>query len=159
MPQKVSSHKEAQKAQKEAHSKNDLLYLLCLCVAYFVTIDLTWLRFRSVTIPLRRYQTPSLVRQTSSASILPPLVSMITGLPPCRVPIPGPLVETGSVVERVCAVEIPFGEAFGDGTGDGEGETVGEGDGSVAGEGVGDGSTVVEVCVAAEVVRGCCLKP
>jgi len=83
---------------------------------------------------LRRYHTPSLVRQTSSASIFPPLASIITGLPPCRVPIPGPLVETGSPVERVCAVEM-VGEAFGEveGEGDGEGEGVGDGDG--------DGST------------------
>lgn len=126
---------------------------------YFVTIALTWLRFRRVTIPLRRYQTPSLVRQTSSASILPPLVSTITGFPPCRAPIPGPLVETGLSVERVCAVEIPFAEVLGDGEGDGDGETVGVGEGVVVGEGVADGSTVVEICVAAEVVRGCCLKP
>ncbi len=28
-------------------------------------------------MPLRRYQTPSLVRQTSSASILPPLVKLL----------------------------------------------------------------------------------
>ena len=98
-------------------------------------------RFSRVTIPLRRYHTPSLVRQTSSASIFPPLVSIITGLPPCRVPIPGPLVETGSVVARVCAVEM-VGEAFGEGEdeGDGEAEGVGEGDGEGAtGEGVATG--------------------
>src|SRR6185312_16092060 len=101
----------------------------------------TWARFSRVTIPLRRYHTPSLVRQTSSASIFPPLVSIITGLPPCRVPIPGPLVETGSLVARVCAVEID-GDAFGDaeGDGDGEGEVEGEGDGEGAtGEGVATG--------------------
>ena len=132
---------------------------MCLFVAYFVTIALTWWRFRRVTIPLRRYQTPSLVRQTSSASILPPLVSMITGLPPCRVPIPGPLVETGLRGERVCAVATPFAEVFGDGEGDGEGESVGDGEGSVVGEGVAGGSTEVEVGVAAEVVRACCLRP
>ena len=83
---------------------------------------------------------------------------MIMGLPPCRFPIPGPLVETGSRVERVCAAEIPFGEVWGDGDGDGEGDTVGDGDGNVVGEGVGDGSTVVELCVAAEVVGACRLK-
>jgi hypothetical protein len=100
----------------------------------------TWPRFSRVTIPLRRYHTPSFVRQTSSASIFPPLVSSITGLAPCRVPIPGPLVETGSLVARVCAVEI-VGEAFGDaegegkGKGDGEGEGTGDGDGG-AGNGV-----------------------
>src|SRR6185369_13520880 len=102
----------------------------------------TWPRFSRVTIPLRRYHTPSLVRQTSSASIFPPLASIITGLPPCRVPIPGPLVETGSPVARVCAVEIDgeaFGEAEGEGDGEGptEGEATGDGDGdSPAGEGV-----------------------
>ena len=84
---------------------------------------------------------------------------MITGLPPCRAPIPGPLVETGLRVERVWAVEIPFAEVFGEGEGDGDGETVGEGEADVVGEGVGDGWTVVDVCVAAEVVCGCCLKP
>ena len=84
---------------------------------------------------------------------------MITGLPPCRAPIPGPLVETGLSVERVCEVEIAFGEVFGDGEGDGDGETGGEGEGGMVGEGVGDGSGVVDVCVAAEVVGGCCLKP
>ena len=101
----------------------------------------TWPRFSRVTIPLRRYHTPSLVRQTSSASIFPPLVSIITGLPPCRVPIPGPLVETGSPVARVCAVEIDgeaFGEAEGEGDGEGPGEdeATGDGDGDAAGEGV-----------------------
>src|SRR6185295_885749 len=98
----------------------------------------TCARFSRVTIPLRRYHTPSLVRQTSSASIFPPLVNIITGLPPCRVPIPGPLVETGSLVARVCAVEIN-GEAFGEAEGDGEGE--GEGEGDETGDGDGDGVT------------------
>src|SRR6185436_14490045 len=91
----------------------------------------TWPRFSRVTIPLRRYHTPSLVRQTSSASIFPPLASIITGLPPCRVPIPGPLVETGCPVARVCAVEI-MGEALGeaDGEEDGDGEASGDGEGA-----------------------------
>ena len=79
-------------------------------------------------MPLRRYHTPSFVRQTSSASIFPPVVSIITGLPPCRVPIPGPLVETGSLVERVCDVA-----SFSDGRGDGEID--GEGDGETSGDG------------------------
>ena len=103
-------------------------------------------------MPLRRYHTPSFVRQTSSASIFPPLVSIITGLPPCRVPIPGPLVETGSLVARVWAVAGCDGEAFGDGAidgdGDGEGETSGDGDG-VAGGGA-TGVTVTVDSVAAE---------
>src|SRR5215213_5685570 len=100
----------------------------------------TWPRFSRVTIPLRRYHTPSLVRQTSSASIFPPLVSIITGLPPCRVPIPGPLVETGSPVARVWAVDGCDGNGRGDGAmdgdGDGDGETSGDGDG-----GAGAGAT------------------
>lgn len=58
---------------------------------------------------------------------------MMTGEPPCRFPIPGPLVETGSVVERECDVTIPVGEGFtdGDGAGDGEGEGEGDGEGKV----------------------------
>ena len=113
----------------------------------------TWPRFSRVTIPLRRYHTPSFVRQTSSASIFPPLVSIITGLPPCRVPIPGPLVETGSLVARVCAVEIE-GLAFGvgEGVGDGEGEKTGDGDGEGAtavGVGVGGRLTVFSVTAEA----------
>jgi len=84
-------------------------------------------------MPFLRYQMPSRVRQTSSASILPPLVSRITGLPPRLVPMPGPLVETGSTLVVVCAVATRVGDAFGDGEGDdegdGEGETMGDGDG------------------------------
>src|SRR5688572_8831616 len=103
-------------------------------------MDLTWLRFKRVTMPLRRYQTPSRVRQTSSASILPPLVSSITGLPPCLIPIPGPLVETGSVVARECEVatvdDVFGGEEDGDGDGDGTGE--GEGAVTTGCEGVAD---------------------
>jgi hypothetical protein len=83
-------------------------------------------------MPLRRYHTPSLVCQTSSASIFPPLVSIITGLPPVRVAIPGPLVDTGSLVALVCAVAICEGEAFGEGEGDGDGDA----DGVEAGVGV-----------------------
>ena len=108
-------------------------------------------------MPLRRYHTPSFVRQTSSASIFPPLVSIITGLPPCRVPIPGPLVETGSAVERVWAVENFSGDDRGlgaiEGDGDGEGETSTDGDGVA--EGAATGSTAVTgVSVAAEAF--CC---
>ena len=100
-------------------------------------------------MPLRRYQTPSFVRQTSSASIRPPLVSIITGLPPWRFPIPGPLVDTGSLVERVCAVETFSGDDRGEGAieGDGEGETSTDGDGVA--EGAATGSTVTGVSVAA----------
>ena len=109
-----------------------------------------------MTIPLRRYHTPSLVRQTSSASIFPPLVNIITGLPPWRVAIPGPLVDTGSVVERECEVAVrvdsDFGDSDGDGDGDGEGETTGDGEGcnSAVGDGTA-GATSSEFWVAAEV--------
>jgi hypothetical protein len=111
---------------------------------------LTCPRFNRVTIPLRLYHTPSLVRQTSSASIFPPLVNIITGLLPCRVPIPGPLVETGSLLARECAaIGEPLAEAFEDGEGDGEGETAGEGSGVVVGCGVGTVTGVLDVCGAA----------
>jgi hypothetical protein len=63
---------------------------------------------------------------------------MITGLPPCLFAIPGPLVDTGSSVERVCEVEIPDGAVFGDGEGDGDGDGKGEGDGEGDGDGVSD---------------------
>lgn len=124
-------------------------------------MDLTWLRFKRVTIPLRRYHTPSRVRQTSSASILPPLVSSITGLPPCLVPIPGPLVETGSVLARECevvtvAAVFGVGEADGDGDGDGTGE--GEGMVTTGGEGVAD-STAITGCATVAVVRVRRLRP
>ena len=90
-----------------------------------------------MTIALRLYHTPSLVRQASSASIFPPLTNTITGLPPWRVPIPGPLVETGSLVARECAVETLFGDVFAEGEGDGEGdgELSGEGEGVAIGVG------------------------
>lgn len=82
-------------------------------------------------MPFLRYHTPSRVRQTSSASILPPLVNTMTGLLPRLVPMPGPLVETGSTLVVVCAVAMRVGDAFGDGEGEGDGavEIVGDGDG------------------------------
>ena len=61
---------------------------------------------------------------------------MITGLPPCLCAIPGPLVDTGSSVARVCDVETEavFAEGEGDdeGDGDGEGEGTGVGEGTVS---------------------------
>lgn len=113
-------------------------------------------------MPFRRYQTPSRVRQTSSASILLPLVSMMTGLPPCRFPMPGPLVETGSLVARECNAETSVGEGLTDGDGDGEGETAGEGDGEgsvTTGSAGAAGATVVGVSVAADVLRVYRLTP
>ena len=63
-------------------------------------------------------------------------------------------------MERVCAVEIPFGDVFGEGEGDNDGEGTGEGEGSVVGERTGDGSTAeVGGCVAADVVGACRLRP
>ena len=106
-------------------------------------------------MPLRRYHTPSLVRQTSSASILPPLVSTITGLPPCSVAVPGPLVDIGSVVARVCDDAVAGAiEGFGDGEGDGDGDTLAEGDGSVVSTSSGEaaGAGIFVVSVAADVV-------
>ena len=71
---------------------------------------------------------------------------------PCRVPIPGPLVETGSLVARVCAVETlaVAGFVLGVDVGDGDGDATGEGDadgGAAVGDGV--GATTVGVSVAA----------
>ncbi len=106
-------------------------------------------------MPLRRYQTPSRVRQTSSASILPPLVNTITGLPPCLFAIPGPLVDTGSSVERVCEVETPEIGIFGEGEGDGEGD--GDGDGEDAGEGDGDGVSATGCSVTVGMFSFCVL--
>ena len=103
-------------------------------------------------MPLRRYQTPSFVRQTSSASILPPLLNVITGLAPWRLPSPGPLVETGSEVARVCALEVVVAVVFGAGEGDGEGETTGDGEGvevavgKATATGVSDDSGAAEAC-------------
>ena len=77
-------------------------------------------------MPLRRYQTPSRVRQTSSASILPPSVRRMTGLP--FVPALA-LVEIGFRLDDVCAVAVRVGEGFGDG----EGEAEGDGKGVAAG--------------------------
>src|SRR5215213_9335784 len=105
----------------------------------------TWPRLSRLTIPLRRYHTPSFVRQTSSASIFPPLVSIITGLPPCRVPIPGPLVETGSPVARVWAVDGCGGNGRGDAAMDGDGDG-GAGAGATASAVIGDSAAGEAFC-------------
>ena len=65
--------------------------------------------------------------------------------------MPGPLVETGSVVARECEAGIPAGEVFGDGDeegdGEGEGETTGDGEGAITrGCDAATGSTAVELC-------------
>ena len=99
-------------------------------------------------MPLRRYQIPSRVRQTSSASILPPSVRRMTGLRFAGVSV---LVEIGFRLEVVCAVAARSGEAFGDGEGegdgDGEGIRIGVGDavsGSAATKGI-SGAGLCEV--------------
>ena len=102
-------------------------------------------------MPFLRYQTPSRVRQTSSASILPPLVKMIVGLLPAFAPMPGPLVETGATLVVECEVATRVGDGFAVGDGDGEGETEGDGDGDGEGS-AGVSSTtatglIVEACV------------
>ena len=67
--------------------------------------------------------------------------------------MPGPLVETGSLVARECAVETPASGAFGDGVGDGEGdgELTGDGEGVAAGEGEDAGTLCGTASRAAEV--------
>jgi hypothetical protein len=108
-------------------------------------------------MPLRRYHTPSLVRQTSSASIFPPLVRIITGLPPVRVPIPGPEVETGSLVALVCAVAVLLGDVFGEGADDGEGDSSGVAVGvETGGAGEASDSTLL-MLVAAEALGDRCV--
>ena len=102
-------------------------------------------------MPFLRYQTPSRVRQTSSASILPPLVRSIVGLLPLFVPMPGPLVETGATLVVVCEVATRVGDCFAVGEGTGEGETEGDGEGDGEG-GAGVSSTTatglfVDACV------------
>lgn len=74
---------------------------------------------------------------------------MITGLPPCRCAIPGPLVETGSLVARVCDVAMPGDEFLGEGEGDADGE--GDGDGEMVGDGEGSATTGVAVMIGATV--------
>ena len=91
-------------------------------------------------MPARRYQTPSRVRQTSSASILPPLVKRIAGLPPSFLPIPGPLVETGATVVRECDVAVRSAPSLGDGAGDAaasDDEAVATGGGATTGAATG----------------------
>src|SRR5687768_18030717 len=101
--------------------------------------------FSRVTMPFFLYQTPSRVRQTSSASILPPVVRIITGLPP---PLVLPLVETGPRFVVVCDVATRVGDGCGEGAGDGEGETDGDVDGVGSSGAVGVGATgmAVEAC-------------
>lgn len=57
-------------------------------------------------MPSRRYQIPSFVRQTSSASTLPPLLNRITDLPLFASPTFGALVDTEPVLVEECAVAV-----------------------------------------------------
>ena len=66
--------------------------------------------------------------------------------------MPGPLVDTGSVVERECDVEMPAGEGFTDGDGEGEGETVGNGEGDSTTGCTGAGAMMVGAGISAELL-------
>ena len=66
--------------------------------------------------------------------------------------MPGPLVETGSVVERECDVAKLAGEGFTDGDGDGEGETAGNGEGASTTGCTGAGATTFGAGIAADVL-------
>ena len=57
-------------------------------------------------MPLRRYQIPSRVRQTSSASIFPPSVKRMTGLLPFSPAVVGTPVETGLRLDDVCEAAV-----------------------------------------------------
>src|SRR5688572_16906719 len=100
-------------------------------------------------MPARRYQTPSRVRHTSSASILLPLVKRMTGLPPSFLPIPGPLVETGVTVVRVCEVAVRSETGFSTGVAEGEGEAFSTGAGETI-WGSGSAATGVTVTLAVD---------
>jgi hypothetical protein len=76
-----------------------------------------------VTIPLRRYQIPSLVRQTSSAGIRDPFVSRIVTEPDLAASVA--LVDTGAelTVPLVCVFRncgVGFAEGEGDDPGEGD---------------------------------------
>lgn len=73
---------------------------------------------------------------------------MMTGLPPRLLPIPGPLVETGSTLVLECEVATLVAD-LGVGDGEGDGETDGDGDGESKGSGVDSGVVVTGISVAA----------
>lgn len=76
----------------------------------------------------------------------------MVGLAPCCAAIPGPLVETGLAVARVCEVGV-FAGVFGDGEGEGDGVIVGEGEGKpITGGNGGTGAAWAGACMAAEVL-------
>jgi len=124
--------------------------------AYFWPIDLTRLLGSKVTIPSRRYQIPSLVRQTSSASIFPPVLNTITDLPFLR-PDSFVLVETGPVLVDEWAVLIEGDLVVASTVGSGDAvccvtATEGVGDGAAGGR---DGNEMDCVVASCEVVRRC----
>jgi len=86
------------------------------------SIAFTFFGFKKVTMPLRRYQIPSLVSQAVSASMLAPSVSrMITGP---RLSFPSPPVEIGLELNSTRAASA---------RGEAEGVALGEADGSGVG--------------------------
>ena len=101
------------------------------------TIDATWSRSSSVTRPLRRYQIPSPVSQTSSASTLVPLVSRMTTAPPFG--LSSAPVDTGLELRTARAASA---------LAEGEGVPVGEGDAS------GEGETLANATGCAVIKRG-----
>lgn len=78
----------------------------------------------------------------------------MTGLPPRLLPIPGPLVETGSTLVFECEVATR-GDAVGVGVGEGDGEAEGDGDGEGKVTGVASAGAVTGISVAA--CTFCCL--
>ena len=125
---------------------------------YFWPIDLTRLFGSKVTIPSRRYQIPSLVRQTSSASIFPPVLNTITDLPVLP-PDSFVLVETGPVLvdEWAVAVLIEGDLVVASTVGSGDAvccvtATEGVGDSAVSGWDANEMDCIVACC---EVVRRC----
>ena len=95
-----------------------------------LSIALTWSRFRRVTTPRRRYQIPSPVSHTSSASTLVPLVSRIVTGP--RLVSSLPPVDTGL---ELSATRADSTRAAGDGIALGEGDGSAEGDALASGVG------------------------
>ena len=79
----------------------------------------------------------------------------MTGLLPCLVLTPGPLVETGATLVVVCEVATRAGDGFGvgDDDGEGEGETDGDGDGG------GDGGVSCATTTGTIGADGSCLIP
>lgn len=99
------------------------------------SIAFTWLRCRRVTIPWRRYQIPSPVSHTSSASTEVPLVSRIVNCP--RVALSSPPVDKGLELSVTGAGSAGGGVVLGegDGSGDGDGLTEIEGGKDIRGAG------------------------